>query len=223
MEVLEIMKPWHIESLLHTFTLGTQIRFEHNFEKWRSDIGKPLKYHQQFGNHLQLKRIVQNIITEINSKSSNGRQNEKVEKSNKSKSSLIDLKSILLQYPPDGPELLEVYQRKQKFSNPERIFLINLIVRHYVQNDLEFNLDINYDIEEAILHLFPNESLDLYRNEDLGLIYNKYLEVKGGSFKQELVEIMEESIKEIQEENVEKQNDLIATDNFDQVSEKPTE
>ncbi|XP_073847859.1 uncharacterized protein [Musca autumnalis] len=42
MEVLEMIKLHHIRLLLGNYPLGIQIRFEHNLEKWRCKIGKPL-------------------------------------------------------------------------------------------------------------------------------------------------------------------------------------
>ncbi|XP_075165597.1 uncharacterized protein LOC142237996 [Haematobia irritans] len=41
-EILEMMKLHHVRTLLHNFPLGIQIRFEHNLEQWRYNIGKPM-------------------------------------------------------------------------------------------------------------------------------------------------------------------------------------
>uniref|UniRef100_A0A1I8P705 Uncharacterized protein n=1 Tax=Stomoxys calcitrans TaxID=35570 RepID=A0A1I8P705_STOCA len=45
-EILEMIKLHHIRMLLHNFPLGIQIRFEHNLEEWRYNIGKPLYAHK---------------------------------------------------------------------------------------------------------------------------------------------------------------------------------
>ncbi|XP_065368605.1 uncharacterized protein LOC135961064 [Calliphora vicina] len=179
-EILEIMKASHIKPLLYKFSLGTQIRFEHNLEQWRSKIGKPLKYRSyndrnQIRKSLPKKDLSMIIKTEpsINFHDSN-------EITNKEQNciSLINLKEILAKCTPDGPELLQIYKTNHTFSKPERSHLINIIVNYYLKHNLAFNLQVSHELETAILSMFPNEKLEMYRNTKHGKLYNKYLLAK---------------------------------------------
>ncbi|XP_046810080.1 uncharacterized protein LOC111686549 [Lucilia cuprina] len=156
---LTIMKLSHIKSLLSGFTLGIQIRFEHNLEQWRQRIGRPLK------------SPANNEIIRYNEFNVSRPTQEHLKAD-------INLKEILMKCQPEGPELLDIYRDKQTFSNPERNFLIELIINYYLRNDLAFDLYISYDLENAICSLFPNETLDQYRKSKEGKIYVKYLAAK---------------------------------------------
>lgn len=166
------MKVSHIKSLLHDFPLGVQIRFEHYFEKWRQRIGKPLKHTTKSEVHeLTIKPTTENYITPKTSQDTTPKLLQSL--------TPINLKEILLQSKPEGPELLQIYDEHKTFSNPERSQLIDLIVSYYLKNNLPFDLHISYDLENAILTLFPNERLEMYRKRLKGKIYTKYLAEKG--------------------------------------------
>ncbi|XP_065368981.1 uncharacterized protein LOC135961410 [Calliphora vicina] len=163
-DILAIMKMPHIKSLLCDFSLGIQIRFEHKFQQWRQRIGKPLKYDEYDETN-------EFIIKEPSEEAINKFQND-------SRTASINLRQILMQSKPEGPAFFEIYRDNQPFSNPERSCLIDLIVNYYLKNDLAIDLHVSYDLENAILSLFPSERLDLYRIRKEGKIYTKYLAAK---------------------------------------------
>lgn len=160
-----MMKMSHIPTLLSNFPLGIQIRFEYNLEKWRNKIGIPLKF------NLNINKNYTNTRTAQESDTTNGFQNN-------DSNNTLNLKQILLQCKPDGSELIATYSKNETFSMFERTRLIDIIVNYYLKHKLTFNLYTSYDIENAIIALFPSERLDLYRTGIEGKIYTKYIASK---------------------------------------------
>ena len=154
-DTLEMMKTSHIRTLLSNYPLGVQIRFEYNLEQWRYKIGKPLR--------CNLNNDLGNIHAR-NCMENNAGMNA------------INLKQILTQCKPDGLELIDIYHRNQTFSASERNRLINIIINYYWDNKLSLSLHMSYNLENAILVMFPNERLDFYRTTVVGKIYRKYLQ-----------------------------------------------
>ncbi|TMW44536.1 hypothetical protein DOY81_010385, partial [Sarcophaga bullata] len=164
-DTLEMMNTSHIQTLLSTYPLGIQIRFEHHLEQWRSKIGKPIKCN------------LNDDTREIHAR--NSIENNTGSELHNSTKNTINLKQILTQCKPDGLELIDIYRRNQTFSMAERSQLINIIANYFLDNKITLNLYTSYNLENAILAMFPNERLDMYRTGVVGKIYTKYLTSNG--------------------------------------------
>lgn len=185
-----MMKTSHIQTLLSNYPLGTQIRFEYNLEQWRYKNGKPLKCNlNNDAGHIHARNTMENN-TEMTT---------------------INLKQILTQCKPDGIELIDIYRRNQTFSTSERSHLINIIVNYYLDHKLSLNLHMSYNLENAILVMFPNERLDLYRTGVVGKIYRKYLK-NTQMFTEDIIDNKAEENNENVAENCNKDQNLSSHD-----------
>lgn len=86
----------------------------------------------------------------------------------------IDLEEILTNSPPNGPDLIEIYRKQKHFNHLDRKRLISTIVNYYLECKLPMDLKISYDLENAIIKMFPNENLRLYRTTKYGKIICRY-------------------------------------------------
>uniref|UniRef100_A0A1I8PQK1 Uncharacterized protein n=1 Tax=Stomoxys calcitrans TaxID=35570 RepID=A0A1I8PQK1_STOCA len=86
----------------------------------------------------------------------------------------LDLEEILINSPPNGPDLIQIYRKQKHFTHLDRKRLVGAIVNYYLECKLPMDLNTSYDLENAILIMFPNESLKMYRNSRHGKIFNRY-------------------------------------------------
>lgn len=97
----------------------------------------------------------------------------------------IDLEEILMNSPPNGPDLLQLYQKQKHFTIIDRKRLISTIVNYYLECKIPLDLETSYDLENAIITLFPNESIQMYRNCTQGRIFNRYTREKSKELESE--------------------------------------
>ncbi|XP_073845438.1 uncharacterized protein isoform X2 [Musca autumnalis] len=99
---------------------------------------------------------------------------EKAKKEEQQQQRKIDLEEILMNSPPNGPDLIDIYRRQKQFTLLDRKRLISTIVNYYLECKLPMDLSTSYDLENAIVKLFPNERLRLYRTTKYGKIFCRY-------------------------------------------------
>ncbi|XP_075165594.1 uncharacterized protein LOC142237995 [Haematobia irritans] len=90
----------------------------------------------------------------------------------------IDLEELLLKSPPNGPDLIQIYGKQKHFTHLDRKRLVSTVVNYYLECKLPLDLATSYDLEDAIIKMFPSETLKMYRNGKQGKIFNRYNQEK---------------------------------------------
>ena len=95
-----------------------------------------------------------------------------------SKNDNISLVEILNSSGLQGANLVDYYRQHKKFTPPQRVQLIAMIVSYFESNMMHLTLNMSHNIETQIINLFPSEKLEYYRTEKRGKIYIKYNNIR---------------------------------------------
>lgn len=158
MNILKIIKRHHIEKLLKTFDMATQITFEHNLEIWRHSIGLPLKdYHSNYACYaMNPPSPTPNCATSTSVCSSSSTPCSRpttTEEGNE-----ITLANVLNET-AKGVMLVDYYKKFQKFRNEQRTMLIQTVAQYFEEKGVQMSLSTSYRLEREILERFPAEKL----------------------------------------------------------------
>lgn len=148
--------------------MGTQILFEHSLEEWRHSIGLPLDTPNAFP-YQNLKSpdalnlnipSPQSSHTSLGSPSSNSSRftTPYSRPSTPDKGNSIGLVNILNES-PRGAMLTEYYNKFSKFTDEQRVLLINAIAQAFEEKGIPMTLATSYRIENEIFERFPTEKL----------------------------------------------------------------
>lgn len=156
-KILKIIKRHHIERLLKSFDLGTQILFENNLENWRNSLNLPLETPNTFT--LSAPSSPSALSTEsVPSTSGSSRFSPYKRSSTPDEISMITLSTILNET-PKGNMLVEYYKKNEKFEDEQRLLLINTCAHFFEENNIKMSMATSYRLEKEILERFPTEKL----------------------------------------------------------------
>lgn len=198
MEILEIIDVSHVNLLLQNYPIGLQIRFIHNLIAWRKSLGVPFNeksFDQMLSNpkspasvssadvsdnpeSLKETNVRIHNASNVTRSSKDSTVNLRINRKPQLHSPKINLRQILLNSPPNGPDLIELYGKQQHFTPLDRKRLMTTIVNYFLECKIPLNLQISYELENAIVQMFPSESLRKYRNSRYGKLYFLYLREK---------------------------------------------
>ncbi|EZA60682.1 hypothetical protein X777_14109 [Ooceraea biroi] len=167
LKILKIMKRYHIEKLLKSFDLGTQILFEDNLEKWRNSLNLPLTTPNMNFSNLTRSSSPALSTESVPSTSRSLRfspYRRENERSPTPKETNIPLSTVLNET-SKGIMLIEYYKKYGKFEDEQRSLLINTCAHFFEENDIKMSMAANYRLEEEILERFPTEKLvSIFKN-----------------------------------------------------------
>ncbi|XP_024875367.1 uncharacterized protein LOC112456838 [Temnothorax curvispinosus] len=159
-KILKIIKQHHIEKLLKSFDLGTQILFEDNLEKWRNSLNLPLETpNMNFSNLSGPSSPALSTESDVPS-TSRSRFSPYRRSSTPSvdETTMITLSTILNET-PKGIMLVEYYKKYGKFDDEQRSLLINTCANFFEENSIKMSMADSYRLEKEILERFPTEKL----------------------------------------------------------------
>ena len=182
---LKIIKQHHIEKILKEYSNGEQIEFEHNLEKWRTEIGIPLSYQCHTATNFQspTSSTTSTIRCISSPKLLTSRLSpySKLNLTPRGRSpQLFDIPSLanILNNSNKGIMLTELFKQKQSFEEEHRSLLVSAIAQYYEDNNFQMTLAISHQLEHEIIDRFPSEKLEFYRIGKRGKIYNKFCNLK---------------------------------------------
>jgi len=159
-DILKIIKRHHIEQLLKSFDLGTQIKFEHKLEEWRESIGISMSpVHQDFRSTSS-----SSIAPSHGSNTKTSLRFTPYQRSTPSPDNLCIrmLLSDVLNETSRGKGLVEYYNKFLVFHKDQRSVLISLIAQYYEEKGVKMFLAASYQLQQQILEKFPSEKLVIY-------------------------------------------------------------
>lgn len=174
-DILKIIKVAQVTSLLSNFKHGDRILFEYKLEKWRASIGMPLQPGIELPSTSSEVRCRTPSSPSPSNLSSRGISPTSSPETTQCKS--IDL-STILNVKKHGQNIVDYYNKNNKFQTEHRQRLISIIAEYFDENSIPLSLKTSYRLEEEILELFPTEKLEYYRTEKRGKLYTKLHNMK---------------------------------------------
>lgn len=168
-EILKIIKWYHIQEVLKNFSIGEQIVFERNIEKWRNEIGVP---------GISLFPSSLNELGTPMSCSSPNSSNRSQSLSPEPGDNVSISLSTILEQKNRGKQIIEFYKQNNAFQNHQRNMLVDLIANYFDENGITLSLATSHRLENEITQMFPTEKIEFYRIGKRGKVYFKYFNLK---------------------------------------------
>ncbi|KAI8115812.1 hypothetical protein FF38_08355 [Lucilia cuprina] len=166
LDVLKILNFDQLQELTNSFKIGEKVLFCYHFQKWREQMDRLVRSENVFN---KLRTISSSISPHIRSCESNCNSSYVEDCIN----AFEILKSNKI-----GCRIMDSYKITKTLTEDQRSLLINIIARHFNENNQHMSLQISYKLEEQILSIFPTEKNEFYRTERQGKIYAKYCNLK---------------------------------------------